>query len=234
MEKTYRTKLIFHIKSLKFVLISSGVSFGVFYLILTSQQQSFNLNAFLLGALPLLLMFIAPAMYLHLTYYIKTFGQKLIVNESQNKLTVIEHGRRHCYNYSSIISIEQHLGLNYRNRIDRLGRRFTPWTPYGYITIKLDNGLRFQLTCLMIDIQNPPFVITHTYFRFFPYLKIQKEISEKRAAVTQNFENEVSHYKATFKNHTTRQLKEKLDNAKSYNKASVEASKQLLRNREAE
>lgn len=234
MEKIYRTRLIFHIKSLRFVLISSVVSFGIFYFILTRQQGGFNFDAFLLVALPLFLMFIAPSIYLHLTYYIKNFGQKIIVNQSQNRLTIIEHGKQHCYNYSSIISIEQHLGLYYRNRIDRQGRRLAPWTPYGYLIIKLENGLYIQLTCLMIDIQNPPFVITHTYFRFFPRLKTQKKMSEKRAAVTQNFGNEISHYKATFKNHTTQQLKEKINNASRYNKASVEASKQLLRSRKAE
>jgi len=185
MENVYRTKSILHIKSLRFVLIGSALSFLIFYLILTSQKEEFNLRAFMFGALPIFLIFFTPALYLHMTYYFKNFGQKIIVDESQSRLTVVKYGKQFTYSYSNIISVEQHLGIFYRNRIDRVGRRLAPWTPYGYIEIKLDNGLRFQMTSLMVDI------------------------------------------------HTDQQLKEKIMNAKTYNKASVEASKQLLNNRKA-
>jgi len=233
METVYNTRFIFHIKSLRFVLIGFVISLLVFYFILNNQNDKFSLCAFTFGVLPIFLIFFAPALYLHATYYFKNFGQKIIINESQSKLTVVKYEKQFSYCYSSIVSVEQHLGIFYRNRIDRLGRRSTPWTPYGYIEIKLDNGLHFQMTSLMVDIQNPPFAITHTYFRFFPYLKTLEEISEKRAALNEKYMNEISYYKATFKNHTDQQLKEKIINAKNYKKASVEASKQLLNNRKS-
>jgi len=233
MENVYRTKFILHIKSLRFVLIGFVISLLVFYFILNSQNEKFSLHAFIFGVLPIFLIFFAPALYLHMTYYFKNFGQKITVDESQSKLTVVKYEKQFSYCYSNIVIVEQHLGIFYRNRIDRLGRRLTPWTPYGYIEIKLDNGLRFQMTSLMVDIQNPPFVITHTYFRFFPYLKTQEEISEKRTTLNEKYKNEISYYKATFKNHTDQQLKEKIIHAKTYKKASVEASKQLLNNRKS-
>ena len=231
MENTYRTKFVLHIKSLKYVLIGSALSFLVFYFNLLNQKEIFDLKAFAYGALPVYLVLFAPALYLHITYYIENFGLEIKIDEKNNRLIIIKRGKEYFYSLSNIISVEQHLGLHYRDRIDFLGRKMAPWTTYGYLTIKLNDGLRFRLTCLMVDIHNPPFKTTHTFFRSFPYLKIGKEFSDKRAIIKQNFENEISNYKLTFKNHTDQQLEEKIKKYKTYDKASVEASKQLLAKR---
>jgi hypothetical protein len=150
------------------------------------------------------------------------------VDRAKNTLVIIQRGKVDFYHISSIISAERHLGIYYRNKIDRVGRRRAPWTPYSYLDVKLSDGRRIKLTCLMIDTKNPPFRPTHTYYRFFPYLKKATTLYEKREIIKENYKNEVSYYKQTLKDLSTQRLEEKIKNFKNYSKASVEAAKQLL------
>lgn len=230
MENIYRTTFIRHIKSLKYVLIQ--LSLLILFFILPGQIQLLESKVVVCVALFVCFMLFFPPLYLHITYYFENIGLEIKIDELSNMLTILKGRKEYVYSLSNIISVERSLGLYYKDRIRFSRREFDSWTPYGYLTIKLNDGLSFRLTCLMIDIHNPPFQTTHTFFRFFPYLTVGKKFSEKRAIVKQNFENEISNYKSTFKNYSNRQLEEKIKNYKTYDKASVEASKQLLANRQ--
>ena len=221
---------MFHIKSLRFSIIVTLLTFLLYYFLL-DQSNRFDVNAYAIGAGPLFLMVLAPTLYLHITYYIKNAGLSVIIDESQHLFKIIHSDHDLLQTFSNIISVEQHLGIYYRNRIDNAARRIAPWTPYGYLVIKLKDGEQICLTSLMIDIHNPPFKPTHTYFRFFPYLKPGIEMNEKRLIIRDRFQNEVSSYKATFKNHSNEQLNEKISNQRTYAKSAVEAARQVLAGR---
>ena len=230
MENIYRVRFMFHIKALRLSIIVTLLTFVLYYFLLDQTEKS-DFNAYALGAIPVFLIVLAPTLYLHITYYIKNARLSVIMDESHHLFKIIHPDHELLQTFSNIISVEQHLGIYYKNRIDNAARQITPWTPYGYLVIKLKNGEQICLTSLMIDIHNPPFKATHTYFRFFPYLKLGMEMNEKRLIISNRFQSEVSSYKLTFKNHSNDQLHEKISNQRTYAKAAVEAAKQLLAGR---
>lgn len=230
MQSVYKTKVVNHIQSLKYILIGLPLVFLICYFIAFMEKNTINPEGLMVGAI-LALIFVAPAVFLHISYYIENFGLKIIIDESQNTLMVSKSGKVHSYSFSDIILAEQHLAIYHKNRIDHLNRRIAPWTPYGYLFLKFNDGLQVYVTSLMLDVLNPPITTTHTYFRFFPYMKSGIEFSKKRIVVNENYENKISQYKATFNHHSDRQLNEKIINSKTYDKAAVEAARQVLATR---
>lgn len=227
MECAYNTKVVNHIKSLRYVLIGLAFVLLFCYFIAFTEKDTVNPKDLLPGAI-LWMILGAPAIFLHISYYIKNFGLKIIIDKDQNTLMVSKFGTVHSYNFSDIISTEQHLAIYHKNRIDNVTRKTAPWTPYGYLLVKFNDGLQVYFTSLMIDVLNPPVITTCTYFTLFPYLKSGIEFSKKRIAVNENYENKISHYKLTFGNHSDLQLNEKIINSKTYDKAAVEAARRLL------
>lgn len=227
MDNFYKTGVLNHIKSLRYVLLYSSVIPLCFYFIVFIEKSAINLGGLMLLATPVLL-FVGPAIYLHISYYLENFRLKVIIDERQNTLILNKSGKEQAYHFSNLISVEQHLAIYYKNRIDHVSRREAPWTPYGYLLLKFNDGLEVYVTSLMLDVVHPPIIPTHTYFRYFPYMKAGIEFSKRRVAVIEYYENEISQYKSNFKNHTDQQLNEKLINWKTYDKAAVEAARQLL------
>lgn len=200
-------------------------------MLLGGQIKHLEPNGLLFASVPLLLMFAIPTFYLHLRYYFKNIGLQMTIDDIGGKISLMQNGREQLFNISSIKSVEQNLGIYYKNNQDFAGRRIAPWTPYGYVLLKFNNGSEFYITSLMIDIVNPPLEITHIYFRFFPYFKKGVDISEKRTISEKDYRNEISYYKSSFKLHTQEQLTEKIRNEKTYEKAAVEAARQLLKSK---
>lgn len=231
MDSTYKIRFLPQIKSLRYVLVGLTGFIIFFYLITPHYFQNLTFEVFFFMFLPIPLLIFGPAIYLHLDYLFENYGLTLNVDQFSKSFVITKGRKQHLYKFSDIISLEQHLGIYFRDRVDRAGRRLAPWTPYGYLNLRLKDGKDFNLTCLMVDIHNPPFMPTDTYFRFFPYSKHSKSIAEKKKIVIENFENEVSHYKLNFKDLTNHQLEEKIRNYKTYDKASVEASRQILKSR---
>lgn len=194
------------------------------------QLQRLDLDGLLFASIPIL-MFAVPTIYLHLNYYIKNIGLEMAIDDIGEQISFVKNGNEHVFKISNIKCVEQHLGIYYRNRIDFAGRRIAPWTPYGYFLLKFDNGNQFYVTCLMVDVTSPPFDITHTYFRFFPYLRKGFNLLEKRKVANEDYENQISFYKSNFKLHSQEELKEKIVNEKTYEKAAVEAARQLLKSK---
>ena len=230
MPSVYKTRVVNHIQSLKYILIGIPLVFLVCRFIAFMENKTINPEGLIPGAI-LVLIFVAPAAFLHITYYTENFGLKIVIDESQNTLMLSKSGKAHSYRFSDIISVEQHLAIYHKNRIDRLSRREAPWTPYGYLLVKFNDGLQVYVTSLMLDVLNPPVMTTHTYFRFFPYMKSGIEFSKKRIVVNKEYENKISQYKVTFNHHSDRQLNEKIINSKTYDKAAVEAARQVLATR---
>lgn len=227
MENVYKTRVINHMKAVRCVFVGFLVVFLVLWYLSYIEHSVIDPVVFLVGII-ILLPFIGPAIFLHISYYIENVGLRIIIDESKDTLIVSKSGKEHVYHFADVILVEQHLAIYYRNRIDHAARRFAPWTPYGYLLLKFNDGEEVYLSCLMLDVLNSPIGITHTYFRFFPYMKPGVEFSEQRATAHENYKNEISHYKSNFKNHSDQQLNEKIINWKTYEKAAVEAARQLL------
>lgn len=211
MENVYKVRLMLHLKSLRSpIIFVSLVMLVTFYI--SHYKGKYDFNSYALGVLPIVLITFAPTLYLHITYYLKNTGLTVKVDKGQDILTIHRSGHEQIHRFSNIVSVDQHMGIYYK---DYDHQRRMPWTSYGFLIIKLDNGEQLCLTSLMLDIQNSPFKIAHTYFKFFPYLTPGMEIHEKRMILNETFDNEVSYYKFNFKEHSDEQLKEKIVNQKN-------------------
>ena len=156
---------------------------------------------------------------------------KMAIDNIQGQILFLKNGKEYLFKISDIKAVEQNLGIYYQNNQDFVGRRIAPWTSYGYLLLTFRNGSKFYITSLMVDIVNPPLETSYTYFRFFPYLKKGVDISEKRSNALKDYENEISFYRSNFKLHSQEQLKEKIRNKNTYEKAAVEAARQLLKSK---
>jgi hypothetical protein len=114
--------------------------------------------------------FSLPAFYVHLTYLINNWNTILIVNQDQNEFTIKTNAKYFTYKYENIQETELNLGIYYKNQIDNRGRKIAPWTNYGYLKLKLNDGNVFIFTSLMIDLEKMPFPISITRFRLFPII----------------------------------------------------------------
>ncbi len=124
-----------------------------------------------LFALVFLIFLNLPTIYLHVRYYLENVSLKVKIDVDKEKINIIQSNKELAYNFSNIILAERHLGIYYQNNIDGAGRRIAPWTPYGYILLKFDDGKIVYITALMMDIIYPPINIQETYYRFIPYFK---------------------------------------------------------------
>lgn len=226
MRTVYKTTVIKHIWSLRGTLIGIFVLFFGYCYGESIEKDNIDIEAFITVGSLMLIPVLAPVVFLHISYYLKNFGFKLIIDESQNIFVMSEDGQEHFYNFSDLILVEQHLSIYYKNKVDHSNRNMLPWTPYGYLLIKFKDGSRFYVTSLMIDVLNPPIDITDKCFRFFPYMK-SIEFSKSRVFID-DYENRISHYKLTFKDHSNQELNEKIINRKTYDKAAVEAARRIL------
>ena len=234
-----RTNFLIYKQSLKYHLKSARTVFLVFALvnilicfILQDGQYRLDFRGIIFSNI-LILVLMIPALILHTDYFFENFGQKLHIDQTEGKLVLNEKGVQHEYKITNVTSIERHLGIYYRNKIDRMARRESTWTPYGYILLNFDDGRQFFVTSLMGDILSFPLPITHTRFRFIPFIKTEKSFFEKRNRVNDDYLNEVAHYKYNFKELSTAQLEKKVLNSKKYQVTAIEAARQLLKERNA-
>lgn len=226
----YKQSLKHHLKSARIVFLVFALVNLLMYFILRDEQYRLDFRGIIFSNI-LIFILIIPALILHIDYFFENFGQKLHIDQKEGKLVLTEKGVEHEYKMTNIMSIEQHLGIYYRNKIDHMARRKATWTPYGYVLLNFDDGKQFFLTSLMGDILSFPLPITHTRFRFVPFIKTEKSFFEKRNRVNDDYLNEVAHYKYNFKELSTAQLEEKVLNIKKYQATAIEAARLLLKER---
>ncbi len=114
--------------------------------------------------------FSLPAFYIHLTYVINNWNTILIINQGQNEFSIKTNAKYFTYKYEDIQQTELNLGIYFKNQVDNRGRKIAPWTNYGYLKLKLNDGNEFIFTSLMIDLEKIPFPISITKFRLFPVI----------------------------------------------------------------
>jgi len=231
MKKIYSTRFIYHLKSLKSLVIGPYILPIFLCLFLAALAKPVHFYRLIFSVAPFVIILFFPIAYLHLSYYLKNVGMKMAIDNIQGQILFLKNGKEYLFKISDIKAVEQNLGIYYQNNQDFVGRRIAPWTSYGYLLLTFRNGSKFYITSLMVDIVNPPLETSYTYFRFFPYLKKGVDISEKRSNALKDYENEISFYRSNFKLHSQEQLKEKIRNKNTYEKAAVEAARQLLKSK---
>jgi hypothetical protein len=167
---TFKVDLKHQFKSLKYCRL-----IGILLIIIPTAIYAlgwwpvFDFN-FLGVILLALFIFLLPAFYLHITYYIQNKNALFRITDN-SQYFYSDKERELQFKLKDIDVIEQHIGIYHENNIDFANRRTAPWTNYHYIKIQLRNGEHFFLTSLMIDYKSFPMHIYTTKFRYIPYLK---------------------------------------------------------------
>lgn len=175
------------------------------------------------------LVFFLPAFFLHVTYYLNNRNTFLIVDTYHRQIKGTYRNSTFNFSIDDIQWAEQHLGIYYKNKHDRLGRWTAYWTGYGYLKLKLKNGQVYFFTSLMLDVQNAPFLISQTKYRFLPFIEMRNASMEYlREVVAKEQQEKFNYYIEKFADLPKEELQEKVDNFKRYEPEAVAACKKLL------
>ena len=99
-----------------------------------------------------------------LNYLLSNWGTKLIVDDSQKTIRLLESGKTYDYNFSDI-KVTRHILGHYRPD------RNKSWTPIpfdfsGYLQVDTKDKKVMYFTSLMLDPFNPPLSVDKTEYRF--------------------------------------------------------------------
>jgi len=170
-----------------------------------------------------------PAFYLHLNYYVDNRNILLKVDPNSKRFSVKEKDSISNFPFSDIHLVEQHLGIYYKNKIDRRGRWTLPWSGYGYLKVELRNGRTYFFSSLMLNAEIPPLPISKTVYRFFPVIRRRTmSVLEKENRKVVERQEKFNNYLEQFGKLSREALQEKVDNEKRYEPEAVAAARKLL------
>lgn len=216
MISTYKVNLKHTLTSYK-----SAIQHAIVGLLVASIIYFFEsgLNALLFCVVYLI--FLLPAILLHIQYYLKNKNTVLKVDVGQKCITIEKEGQTYRYTWQDIHLVEKHL-CRPRPYIDRgkaiypvLGGRRVPVTEFDYIKITLKNGEAFYITSLMMKVKSFDLPAPTLYrFRVMAAYIITKEptFNQRRKMIRNIHDNEINKYKEQFSNLTVEQLQDKLHN----------------------
>ncbi|NRB61381.1 MAG: hypothetical protein HRU50_15785 [Winogradskyella sp.] len=173
-----------------------------------------------------------PAVILYLNYYFENRNTEFTLDYEQLKISITKDGVNKIYQKNEIERSTYHLGIYYKNALDRGSRRPMLISDFGYWDIQFKNGDRYYLTNILHDFlhQTPLFVKTRHRFRIYPYINKKDtriginllEKPKKEKTLTEKFTEQ-------YQSKNERQLREIIDNKKSYQKEAVEAAEIVLK-----
>jgi len=196
---------------------------------LTGKISRYDYPAVLVIFLLYNLVLFLPAFYLHITYYLDNRKTSLTVDKYSKRFSITNENSTFDFAFEDIHLVEQHLGIFYKNKLDRRGRLTAPWTGYGYLKLKLKNGQTYFFSSLMLDVQIPPLPVSQTKYRFLPFIERRElTVVEMRKWINQERQEKINNYLQTLADLPNEVLQEKVDNPKRYEPEAVAASKKLL------
>lgn len=173
-----------------------------------------------------------PAIVIYLNFYRENKNTKFTLDFEAEKIIITKDGIKKEYLRKDIKKSTYHLGIYYKNAVDRGSRIPMLISDFGYWDLQFKNGDRYYLTNLLHNFlhESPKFPKTKYRFRFYPYIKkndtkqainIYKK-PDKEKTLTETFIEK-------FKTKNEKQLLEILDNRKSYQKEAVKAVEILMK-----
>ena len=175
-----------------------------------------------------------PSVIIYLNYYFENKNTEFTLDYEHEKISITKDGIKKEYKKNEIEKSTYHLGIYYKNAIDRAGRLPMLISDFGYWDLQFENGDRYYLTNILHDfIHDIPIVPKTKYrFRFYPYINRNDkkrainlyEKPKKEKTLTETFVEK-------FKSKNKKQLLEILNNRKSYQKEAVKAAEILMKNK---
>jgi hypothetical protein len=173
-----------------------------------------------------------PAIIIYLNYYLENKNTEFILDSKDEKISITKDGIKKEYLKTEIEKSTYHLGIYYKNAIDRAGRIPMIISDFGYWDLQFKNGDRYYLTNILHDFlhEEPKVPKTKYRFRFYPY--INKNDKKRAINLNEKLKKEktlTETFVEKFKPKNEKQLLEILDNRKSYQKEAVKAAEILMK-----
>lgn len=190
--------------------------------------------ALIFGAL--LLVMNIPSILLYLNFYFENSSTSFSLNFKSKTITITKNGSTQTYSESDVEESTYHLGIYYKNAIDRAGRIPMLNSDFGYWDLKFINGDRYFLTNILHDfIHDVPFY-DNTQYRFRMYTYIKKTDSNKAKDLERMIEDNrdktlIERYVDQYQSKTESELNHMLNNKSNYQKEAIEAAKIVLKNK---
>lgn len=113
-----------------------------------------------------------PALILLFNYYSKNKNTKFTLDYKEAKIIIIQNSIEKEYVIKDIKISTYHLGIYYKNAIDKRGRIPMLISDFGYWDLEFKNGDRYFLTNILHDFlhDTPKIPKTKYRFRLYPYI----------------------------------------------------------------
>lgn len=173
-----------------------------------------------------------PSVLIYLNYYFENKGTSFTLDFESKKITITQNGTTKKYTQEDIEESNYHVGIYYKNAIDRAGRIPMLVSDFGYWDVKFKNGDRYFLTNILHDfIHDEPFLENTKYkFRIFAY--VNKSESKEAIELKQKLEkNQTEKFVEKFQSKSEAELNEILINKSDYQKEAVKAVEIILKNK---
>lgn len=184
----------------------------------------------------ILLVMNIPSILLYLSFYFENKNTSFSLHHKSKTITITENGTTRTYSQSDVEESTYHLGIYYKNAIDRAGRVPMLNSDFGYWDLKFKNGDRYFLTNILHDlIHYIPFYDT-TKYRFRMYTYINRSDSNKAKDLEGMIEDSrdktlIERYVERYQSKPESELNQMLNNKSDYQKEAIEAVKIVLKNK---
>jgi hypothetical protein len=236
MTRVFQTDGRLQLKSFRFFSYGSALILPGLTLLLVTINIGPGVDSdkdltMMLFIISLFSLWLAPALYLHITYLFENLQVKLTIDG--DKIRIRDRKREFTYKRDQIKITELNVGIYWKNKIDSVGRWSMVWSNYGYFKLVFDDDKEFYFTSLMLDVNNGlPISATTTRYRFLPYIdKSQPDYEQIRAFNEQLMKDNIAKYEARFTNLSKEALLHKVNNPTKFEPEAVVAAKNILEQR---
>lgn len=176
-----------------------------------------------------------PAVLIYLNYYFENKNTSFILDHSSKKITIIKNGSTKEYQQNDVETSIYHLGIYYKNAIDRAGRIPMFISDFGYWELKFKNGENYYLSNILHDfIHDEPFLDNTKYrFRMFTYIKKSdsKEAIQLKRIKDKNSKKRRDRLRELYSQKSLSELKYIVENQDLYMENAREVAGEIIKER---
>lgn len=177
----------------------------------------------------LILLYNIPAIFLYVHYYIENKTTEFVLDYIDEKILITQNGVEKEYSKKDISKSTYHLGIYYKNAIDRGSRMPMLISNFGYWDLQFKNGDRFYLTNLLHDFlhDTPKVAKTKYRFRIYPWIN-KSDFKQLDESKRKREKTRVDIFIDKFQSKSKVELLEIINNKKNYQKEAVRAAEIVL------
>ena len=173
-----------------------------------------------------------PSLLIFLNYYFENKNTSFTLDFDTKKIEITQNGTTKLYTINDVAESNYHLGIYYKNAIDRAGRIPMLISDFGYWDLKFKNGDRYYLTNILHDfIHDTPFLGKTKYrFRMFTYInKSDTEKGIKLKPIKHKQKSRIEKLRIRLSEKSEYELNEIINSNGEYTQEAINVAKELIK-----